>query len=70
VAAIFRYSSLAGLVAAALSPVLVGLLRGWGLPSFWLAVFMAVLIFVRHRENLERLIEGKESRIDLSATTT
>ncbi|MGH7022801.1 MAG: glycerol-3-phosphate 1-O-acyltransferase PlsY [Caulobacteraceae bacterium] len=65
-AAIFRFSSMAALVAAALSPVFVGLLRGWGGPPFWLAVFMAVLIFVRHRENLERLIEGKESKIDLS----
>jgi len=63
VAAAFRYSSLAALVAAALAPIFAGLMRGWGSPQFWLALGMAVLIFVRHRENLERLIEGKESRI-------
>ncbi len=62
-ALVFRFSSLAALVSAALAPVLVGLLKGWGVPAFWLSVFMAVLIFVRHRENLERLIEGKESKI-------
>lgn len=63
VAAAFRYSSLAALVAAALAPIYIGLLRGWGIPSFWLAIGMAVLIFVRHGENIERLIEGKEARI-------
>ncbi|HEY1879611.1 MAG TPA: glycerol-3-phosphate 1-O-acyltransferase PlsY [Caulobacteraceae bacterium] len=62
-ALIFRFSSLAALVTAALGPVYVGLLKGWGLPAFWLSVFMAVLVFVRHRENIERLIEGKESKI-------
>lgn len=62
-AAIFRFSSLAALVSAALGPVFVGLFNGWGIPAFWLAVFMAVLVFVRHRENIERLIEGKESKI-------
>jgi glycerol-3-phosphate acyltransferase PlsY len=60
---IFRFSSLAALVSAALGPVYVGLFRGWGIPAFWLSVFMAVLVFVRHRENIERLIEGKESKI-------
>lgn len=62
-AGVFRYSSLASLVSAVLGPVFVGLLNGWGLPAFWLAVFMAVLVFVRHRENIERLIEGKEPKI-------
>ena len=63
VAAVFRYSSLAALIAAVLAPVFVGLLVGWGAPSFWLALAMAVLIFVRHGENIERLIEGKEAKI-------
>jgi len=63
VAAIFRFSSLASLAAAALAPVFVGLLHGWGTPPFWLALAMAVLVFVRHGENIERLIEGKETKI-------
>jgi glycerol-3-phosphate acyltransferase PlsY len=38
---------------------------GWASPLLWLTLFMATLIFVRHRENIARLIEGKESRISL-----
>lgn len=63
-ALLFRWSSLAALLSAALCPVFVGLLKGWGVPAFWMAILMAVLIFVRHRENIERLIEGKEPKID------
>jgi glycerol-3-phosphate acyltransferase PlsY len=72
VAGVFRFSSLASLVAAALAPVYVGLLTkgGWGAPAFWLAVAMAVLIFVRHRENIERLIEGRESKIGAEKKAT
>ena len=62
-AAIFRFSSLAAIAAALLSPVFVGFFRGWGGPPFWLAILMAVVICVRHRQNVERLIEGKEPRI-------
>ena len=65
VAIAFRYSSLAALVTAALAPVVVVLMGGWGSPLLWLTLFMAALIFVRHRENIARLIEGKESRIKL-----
>jgi glycerol-3-phosphate acyltransferase PlsY len=69
-ALLFRWSSLAALVSAALGPVFVGILKGWGVPAFWMAVFMAVLIFVRHRENIERLIEGKEPKIDAAKKAT
>jgi glycerol-3-phosphate acyltransferase PlsY len=65
VAIAFRYSSLAALATAALAPVVVILMGGWASPLLWLTLFMATLIFVRHRENIARLIEGKESRISL-----
>jgi glycerol-3-phosphate acyltransferase PlsY len=65
VAIAFRYSSLAALAAAALAPLVVILMGGWASPLLWLTLFMATLIFVRHRENIARLIEGKESRISL-----
>ena len=29
----------------------------------WLAAFMAVLIFIRHHENIRRLLKGEEPRI-------
>ncbi len=60
-AAVFRYSSLAALVAAALSPIYA---YYWGYPPHSeLALFMAVLIFVRHHANISRLIRGEEPRI-------
>src|SRR3984957_9702644 len=45
-ALVFRMSSLASLTAAAVAPILFGLLVGWGAPAFWLSLGMAVLIFI------------------------
>jgi glycerol-3-phosphate acyltransferase PlsY len=58
---IFRYSSLAALVAAASAPIYLAL---FGLT--WLAVPVALctaLIFWRHRDNISRLLNKTESRI-------
>ena len=61
VAAVFRISSLAALVAAAASPVVAWLL---GAPQFSLLLFaLAVLIFVRHGANIARIRAGTEPRI-------
>ena len=56
-----RYSSLSALVAAIASPVALHLL---GLPhhASVLAV-MSVIVFVKHRENISRLLSGAESKI-------
>ncbi|HEV7156882.1 MAG TPA: glycerol-3-phosphate 1-O-acyltransferase PlsY [Caulobacteraceae bacterium] len=69
VAAMFRFSSLAALVAAALAPVVVAAFYGWRDPRFWLTLVMAVLIFVRHRGNIERLASGTEPRIGGASKT-
>jgi len=62
VAAVFRYSSLAALVAAAASPLLVWLLDGRrGFVA--LAVVLSGFILIRHRENMRRLLAGEERRI-------
>lgn len=61
VAAIARYSSLAALVAAALSPVFFWLAGQWVVIPF--AAFYAVLIFIRHSDNIKRLVAGEEPRI-------
>jgi glycerol-3-phosphate acyltransferase PlsY len=61
-AIVFRYSSLAALTAAALAPVAVLWLLP-GIPFFVLAVFIAILLVWRHRENISRLIAGTESKI-------
>ena len=59
-AAIFRISSLAALVAAALSPVWALL---FGLPqAVALLLALAVLIFIRHRPNITRLLAGQEPK--------
>jgi glycerol-3-phosphate acyltransferase PlsY len=61
VAAVTRYSSLSALVAAALSPVMVAVL---GMPTaVVLMAALAVLILVRHHENIARLLAGEESKI-------
>lgn len=61
VAAIFRYSSLAALIAAAATPV-YSLFMGKG-ALFLLTIVLAQLIFFRHRSNIERLLNGQEPKI-------
>ncbi|WP_353647334.1 glycerol-3-phosphate 1-O-acyltransferase PlsY [Polaromonas sp. C04] len=67
IAFFFRYSSLASLVAAAFAPVYYLLANGvaWYTdPAISMAIFiMAMLLAWRHRENIGRLIQGKESRL-------
>ena len=63
VALVFRYSSLAALVALALSPVFAWFLSGRSLAV--VALFIAALVWIRHHENIRRLLRGEESRIRL-----
>jgi glycerol-3-phosphate acyltransferase PlsY len=67
VAFVFRISSLAALVAVALAPAIV-LLIGRPHAIALLALFMALLVFVRHAENIRRLLKGEEPRIGGSKT--
>jgi acyl phosphate:glycerol-3-phosphate acyltransferase len=67
IAFFFRYSSLAALAAAAFAPVyyLFGDRVAWYAEKpILLAIFvMSVLLIVRHRENINRLLQGKESKL-------
>jgi glycerol-3-phosphate acyltransferase PlsY len=65
VAALTRFSSLSGLVAGAVTPVLLWVFTG-GKPASLFLVLTA-LIFVTHRANIARLIAGTESRIGQSS---
>jgi len=61
-AKIFKRSSLAALAAAALAPV-YALLLGFPPPTVILAALLAVLVFIRHHENIRRLLAGTEPKI-------
>ena len=67
IAFFFRYSSLASLVAAFFAPVyyLLGDRLQWyaAKPVAFALFVMAGLLAWRHRENIRRLVEGKESRL-------
>jgi glycerol-3-phosphate acyltransferase PlsY len=62
VAFLFRISSLAALAAAALAPLYV-FIADRPRPLALMALFMAVLIYFRHHENIRRLLKGEEPRI-------
>ncbi|WP_340646285.1 glycerol-3-phosphate 1-O-acyltransferase PlsY [Phenylobacterium sp.] len=62
VAFLFRISSLAGLTAVALAPLYAFVFHR-GLPMIYLTLFMAVLVFFRHADNIRRLLKGEEPRI-------
>ena len=63
VAAVFRLSSLAALVAAVATPTYAGLL---GLPREWVlaCAIMSLLLIWRHKSNIKNLLAGKESKIE------
>ncbi len=60
-AIIFRYSSLAALVALSASPFYAWWLTG--VEVAMLAALLALLSVVRHHENIARLLKGEESKI-------
>jgi glycerol-3-phosphate acyltransferase PlsY len=62
IAAIFRYSSLASLVAIAAAPAYAFYLAG-DPPLAQLAMLVALLVWAMHHENIRRLLRGTESKI-------
>ena len=63
VAALTRYSSLAGLIACAATPAVL-----WAMGNERAAVLfllLAVLVFIAHRANIARLMNGSEGKISL-----
>jgi len=60
-AAIFRFSSLAALLTAVMTPLWI-ILMGFN-SLFLLSLCLAGVIYWRHRENIIRLIRGQESKI-------
>jgi glycerol-3-phosphate acyltransferase PlsY len=61
VALTFRYSSLSALLAIALSPVYAYFLGT--MDQVWFGIGLAVLVWIRHHENIRRLLKGEEPKI-------
>lgn len=61
IAALSRYSSLSALIASALAPVYAAALEGTLMVPF--LIILALLIFWRHTENIQRLLKGTEGKI-------
>lgn len=68
-AAVFRYSSLAALIAAAAAPLYVWWLAPLG-PYLLLSLGMAALLWWRHRGNIRNLVAGTETRIGAGRPST
>jgi acyl phosphate:glycerol-3-phosphate acyltransferase len=68
VAYLTRYSSLAGLIACAATPLLLWSF-GHGAPAALFAV-LAVVVWITHRANIARLMAGTEPKIGAGATRT
>jgi len=62
VAAVFRISSLAALLALAASPVFAWLYYG-DLQLVQFATFLALLAWIRHHANIRRMLKGEEPKI-------
>jgi glycerol-3-phosphate acyltransferase PlsY len=64
VALVSRYSSAAAIIAAIAAPALTAWFLGWGAIAWAMSAMSALLVW-RHRGNIERLLNGSESRIRL-----
>jgi glycerol-3-phosphate acyltransferase PlsY len=64
VAVAFRYSSIAALTAAVAAPLLAVWLADKQIAE--VAAVLALLVIVKHRQNIRRLARGEESKIKLS----
>ncbi len=62
-AAISRYSSLSALIASAAAPPV---LYAWGEVQYAeLFLLLTIILWIRHRANIQRLVSGSEGRIRL-----
>lgn len=63
VAKVFRYSSLAAVVAVILSPIYGYFLLNKDLKAVAVLVLITLFILFRHKDNIQRLVAGQESKI-------
>lgn len=66
IAKVFRISSLSALIATVLAPFYVLLIIGNVKPLIIATAVMTLILFWRHRSNIQKLLAGKEGRIGKS----
>ncbi len=59
-----RYVSLGSICGAIILPVMIFLILPEAKLVFYVSVFLAILVIYLHRSNIQRLLSGKESRIE------
>ncbi|MGI6125824.1 MAG: glycerol-3-phosphate acyltransferase, partial [Planifilum sp.] len=59
-----RYVSLGSLVFTTLLPILIGWMD-YPPAYFWISLIITLLAYLRHRDNIKRLLQGKEHRIGI-----
>lgn len=68
VAKVLKISSLSALIATMLAPIYIGWLSGQ-MEWVWVTVIMTLILFWRHKGNIQRLLSGEESLIKASKET-
>lgn len=63
VAKVLKISALSALVATLLTPVIFYFLNAKDLNATYIVILMCIWIFYTHRNNIKRIISGKESKI-------
>ncbi|RUS67519.1 putative glycerol-3-phosphate acyltransferase [Saezia sanguinis] len=65
IAVVFRYSSLAALVAAICAPIYYYFIQGYpaSMPILVAIIIIVVLMIYRHKQNIQNLLAHKESKI-------
>lgn len=63
IAKVFKVSSLSALIATTLAPFYVYLIMGLNIPVIAGTIVMTVILFWRHRSNIQDLLSGKEEKI-------
>ena len=63
IVAITRYVSLGSIIAAIVVVVATYFIKNGLTPTFYLTIFVAILVVLRHHSNIKRLIQGKESKL-------
>lgn len=67
IAKVFKISSLSALIATVMAPFYVLLIMGSNKPLIIATALMTLILFWRHRSNIQNLLSGKEGRIGKSS---